>query len=51
MIDNLIITFESNGIIVGLADPDGSSISLASKNSYQDNTFFDGTPFGIVEEE
>lgn len=32
---------------VGLADPDGSSISLASKNSYQDNTFADGTPFGI----
>lgn len=36
---------------VGLADPDGSSISLASKNSYQDNTFADGTPFGIKEEE
>ena len=36
---------------VGLADPDGSSISLASKNSYQDNTFLDGTPFGIIEEE
>ena len=32
---------------VGLADPDGSSISLASKNSYQDNTFADGTPFGV----
>lgn len=32
---------------VGLADPDGSSISLASKNGYQDNTFADGTPFGI----
>ena len=32
---------------VGLADPDGSSISLASKNSYQDNTFADGTPFGM----
>lgn len=32
---------------VGLADPDGSSISLASKNSYQDNTFADDTPFGI----
>lgn len=36
---------------VGLADPDGSSISMASKNSYQDNTFADGTPFGIKEEE
>ena len=36
---------------VGLADPDGSSILLASKNSYQDNTFVDGTPFGIKEEE
>ena len=35
----------------GLADPDGSSILLASKNSYQDNTFADGTPFGIKEEE
>ena len=35
---------------VGLADPDGSSISLASKNSYQDNTFADGTPFGVKEE-
>lgn len=32
---------------VGLADPDGSSILLASKNSYQDNTFADGTPFGV----
>ena len=36
---------------VGLADPDGSSISLASKNSYQDNTFADGTPFGFKVEE
>ena len=36
---------------VGLADSDGSSILLASKNSYQDNTFYDGTPFGIKEEE
>ena len=35
---------------VGLADHDGSSISLASKNSYQDNTFADGTPFGVKEE-
>lgn len=36
---------------VGLADPDGSSISLASKNSYQDNTFADGTPFGVKVED
>ena len=36
---------------VGLADLDGSSISLASKNSYQDNTFVDGTPFGMKVEE
>ena len=36
---------------VGLADPDGSSILLASKNSYQDNTFADGTPFGVKVEE
>ena len=33
------------------ADMAGSSILLASKNSYQDNTFFDGTPFGIKVEE
>ena len=31
----------------GLADKDGSSILLASKNNYQDNTFYDGTPFGV----
>ena len=36
---------------VGLADPDGSLILLDSKNSYQDNTFVDGTPFGIKVEE
>lgn len=36
---------------VGLADPDGSSILLASKNSYQDYTFADGTPFGMKVEE
>ncbi len=36
---------------VGLADPYDSSISLASKNSYQDNTFADGTPFGMKVEE
>ena len=35
----------------GLADKDGSSILLASKNSYQDNTFYDGTPFGVKVEE
>ena len=35
----------------GLADKDGSSILLASKNSYQNNTFYDGTPFGIKVEE
>ena len=32
---------------VGLADPDGSYILLASKHSYQDNTFADGVPFGV----
>lgn len=36
---------------VGLADKDNSSILLASKNSYQDNTFKDGTPFGMKVEE
>lgn len=36
---------------VGLADPYGSSILLASRNSYQDNTFADGTPFGVKVEE
>lgn len=36
---------------VGLADKDNSSILLASKNSYQDNTFADGTPFGVKNEE
>ena len=36
---------------VGLADPDGSSILLASKNSYQDNTFADGIPFGMKVDE
>ena len=35
----------------GLADKDGSSILLTSKNSYQDNTFYDGTPFGVKVEE
>lgn len=36
---------------VGLADKDNSSILLASKNSYQDNTFADGLPFGVKVEE
>ena len=36
---------------VGLADKDNSSILLASKNSYQDNTFADGVPFGVKVEE
>lgn len=36
---------------VGLADKDNSSILLASINSYQDNTFKDGTPFGVKVEE
>lgn len=36
---------------VGLADKGNSSILLASKNSYQDNTFKDGTPFGVKVEE
>nr|DAW35398.1 MAG TPA: hypothetical protein [Caudoviricetes sp.] len=36
-----------NDYYVGLGD--NSSILLASKNSYQDNTFANGTPFGIVE--
>ena len=40
-----------NNEYVGLGDPYGCSISLSSKNSYQDNTFFDGTPFGIRVEE
>ena len=36
---------------VYLADPDGGAILLDSKNSYQDNTFVDGAPFGIKVEE
>lgn len=39
-----------NDHYVGLEDKDDSSILLASKNSYQDNTFYDGTPFGVKEE-
>lgn len=33
------------------ADKDCSAIGLVTKNSYLDNTFADGTPFGIKEEE
>lgn len=40
-----------NDQYVGLADKDNSSILLASKNSYQDNIFADGTPFGVKVEE
>ena len=40
-----------NDYYVGLADKDNSSILLTSKNSYQDNTFADGTPFGVKVEE
>ena len=36
---------------VGLADKDDSAILLASKNSYQDNTFADGIPFGMKVDE
>ena len=39
-----------NDYYAGLADSDGA-ILLASKNSYQDHTFADGTPFGIKLEE
>lgn len=35
----------------GMADTNGSAILLGSKNSYQDNTFTDGTPFGVKVEE
>ena len=30
-----------------LSEADGSAILLASKNSYNDNTFADGAPFGV----
>ncbi len=39
-----------NDEYAGLADKDDSAILLASKNSYQDNIFADGTPFGVKEE-
>lgn len=34
-----------------LSDSYSSAILLASKNSYNDNTFVDGTPFGVKLEE
>lgn len=40
-----------NDEYAGLGDRYDSSILLASKYSYTDNTFVDGTPFGIKEEE
>lgn len=40
-----------NDFYAGLGDKDGSAILLASKNSYQDNTFIDGTPFGVKVDE
>lgn len=33
-----------------LSEADGSAILLASKNSYNDNTFVDGAPFGVKED-
>lgn len=44
---NIVYVNDDNA---GLADKDGSSIGLVTKNSYLDNTFADGTPFGIKEE-
>lgn len=32
-----------------LSEADGSAILLTSKNSYNDNTFADGAPFGVKE--
>ena len=40
-----------NDEYAGLADKDDSAILLASENSYKDNTFKDGTPFGMKVEE
>lgn len=40
-----------NDEYAGLGDKYCSSILLASKNSYTDNTFVDGTPFGMKVEE
>lgn len=39
-----------NDTYAGLSDKDNSAILLASINSYKDNTFVDGTPFGIKED-
>lgn len=40
-----------NDEYAGLGDKYDSSILLASKNSYTDNTFVDGNPFGMKVEE
>ena len=40
-----------NDEYAGLGDKYDSSILLASKNSYTDNTFVDGAPFGVKVEE
>lgn len=40
-----------NDYYAGMADKNGSAILLGSENSYQDNTFADGTPFGVKVEE
>ena len=40
-----------NDEYAGLGDEYDSFILLASKNSYTDNTFVDGTPFGVKVEE
>lgn len=40
-----------NDEYAGLGDKYDSAILLASKNSYTDNTFVDGTPFGMKVEE
>lgn len=40
-----------NDEYAGVGDRYNSSILLASKHSYQDNTFYDGTPFGMKVEE
>ena len=40
-----------NDEYAGLGDRYDSSILLASKNSYTDNTFVDGLPFGVKVEE
>ena len=42
---------DARNFLGNMERPDGSSILLASKNSYQDNTFYDGMPFGMKVEE